>query len=80
MNVEWILKFIVSTFFSLETNYPHMFWTPCVTHCISLMLKDIEKLPIVDDINSRYGGDVLHLFSWLGFELGEKEDGHKRAF
>lgn len=31
----------------LEAKYPHMFWTPCAAHCISLMLKDIGKLPVV---------------------------------
>ncbi|KAL8487941.1 hypothetical protein ACS0TY_023829 [Phlomoides rotata] len=29
----------------LETKRPHLYWTPCVVHCIDLMLEDIGKLP-----------------------------------
>ncbi|KAL8542938.1 hypothetical protein ACS0TY_003710 [Phlomoides rotata] len=28
----------------LETKRPHLYWTPCVAHCIDLMLEDIGKL------------------------------------
>lgn len=27
----------------------HLYWTPCVAHCIDLMLEDIGKLPMVKD-------------------------------
>ncbi|RVW40354.1 hypothetical protein CK203_092457 [Vitis vinifera] len=29
----------------LELNCPHLYWTPCVAHCLDLMLEDIGKLP-----------------------------------
>ena len=31
-------------------RYPNLFWTPCATHCIDLMLEDIGKIPLVRDI------------------------------
>ncbi|CAI8608881.1 unnamed protein product [Vicia faba] len=29
---------------------PHVFWTPCVAHCIDLMLEDIGKIPKVQKV------------------------------
>ena len=29
----------------LEKKRPNFDWTPCVAHCIDLLLKDIRKLP-----------------------------------
>lgn len=29
----------------LMQRYDHLFWTPCVSHCLDLILKDIGKLP-----------------------------------
>ena len=29
----------------LEKKRPHLYWTPCVTHCLDLILEDIGKLP-----------------------------------
>ena len=37
----------------LEAKHPHMFWTPRAAHCISLMLKNIGKLPIVKVLLTR---------------------------
>eukprot|EP00253_Pinus_taeda_P032037 PITA_32037 len=34
----------------LMDRYPTLFWTPCVAHCIDLMLEDIGKIPFVKDI------------------------------
>jgi len=31
----------------LEEKRPHLYWTPCVAHCIDLMLENIEKLPLI---------------------------------
>ena len=31
----------------LEAKRPNIYWTPCTTHCIDLMLKDIGKIPRV---------------------------------
>jgi len=31
----------------LEEKMPHLYWTPCVAHCIDLMLEDIGKLPLI---------------------------------
>ncbi|KAH6557929.1 hypothetical protein KP509_1Z085900 [Ceratopteris richardii] len=28
----------------LEGEYPHIVWTPCATHCLDLLMEDIEKL------------------------------------
>ena len=29
----------------LEAKRPNMYWTPCATHCIDLILEDIGKIP-----------------------------------
>ncbi|XP_028084973.1 uncharacterized protein LOC114286086 [Camellia sinensis] len=29
----------------LEAKRPHLFWTPCIAHCLDLILEDIFKLP-----------------------------------
>ena len=29
----------------LELKRPHLYWTPCVAHCLDFMLEDIGKLP-----------------------------------
>ncbi|RVW73766.1 hypothetical protein CK203_057623 [Vitis vinifera] len=29
----------------LELKRPHLYWTPCVAHCLDLILEDIRKLP-----------------------------------
>eukprot|EP00253_Pinus_taeda_P014819 PITA_14819 len=34
----------------LSTKYPTIFWTPCATHCIDLMLEDIGKLEWMQDV------------------------------
>ncbi|KAH1077183.1 hypothetical protein GLYMA_19G102600v4 [Glycine max] len=31
----------------LEEKRKHIYWTPCVAHCIDLMLEDIGKLPLI---------------------------------
>jgi len=31
----------------LEDKRKHIYWTPCTTHCIDLMLEDIGKLPLI---------------------------------
>ncbi|KAH1214893.1 hypothetical protein GmHk_13G036158 [Glycine max] len=31
----------------LEDKRKHIYWTPCATHCIDLMLEDIGKLPLI---------------------------------
>jgi len=31
----------------LEVKRTHLYWTPCVAHCIDLMLEDIGKLPLI---------------------------------
>jgi hypothetical protein len=28
----------------LMKRIPHLFWTPCATHCLDLLLEDIEKI------------------------------------
>ena len=34
----------------LCAKYPTIFWTPCATHCIDLMLEDIGKLEWVQNV------------------------------
>ncbi|MCO5614513.1 hypothetical protein L7F22_068796 [Adiantum nelumboides] len=37
---------------NLEAEFPSIVWTPCASHCIDLLLKDIGELPWVKDILS----------------------------
>ncbi|KAL8161314.1 hypothetical protein V2J09_012803 [Rumex salicifolius] len=32
----------------LQAHYPHIYWTPCVAHCLDMILEDIGKLPDID--------------------------------
>jgi hypothetical protein len=34
----------------LMQRYPTLFWTPCVGHCIDLVLEDMGKIPYIKDI------------------------------
>ena len=34
----------------LMMRHPTLFWTPCVAHCINLMLEDMGKIPFIRDI------------------------------
>lgn len=31
----------------MEDKRPHLYWTPCLAHCIDLILEDICKLPLI---------------------------------
>lgn len=52
----------------LMEKYDHIYWTPCVAHCIDLILEDIGKLPSFKKIIYQarkittfiYGHSVLH--------------------
>jgi len=37
----------------LDEKRPSLYWTPCVAHCIDLMLEDIGKLPLIRKIIQR---------------------------
>lgn len=32
----------------VEQSYPHIFWTPCATHCLNLLLKDLVLIEWMD--------------------------------
>jgi len=34
----------------LMQRYSTLFWTPCVAHCIDLILEDMDKIPYIKDI------------------------------
>jgi hypothetical protein len=34
----------------LMLRYPTLFWTPCATHCIDLILEDMGKIAYIKDI------------------------------
>ncbi|XP_039122041.1 uncharacterized protein LOC120258657 [Dioscorea cayenensis subsp. rotundata] len=37
----------------LNDKYPSILWTPCVAHCLNLMLKDIAKIPHIETLAHR---------------------------
>lgn len=34
----------------LMAKRPHLYWIPCVTHCIDLMLEDIGEIPRIKNV------------------------------
>ncbi|XP_028125745.1 uncharacterized protein LOC114322598 [Camellia sinensis] len=42
----------------LEAKYEHLYWIPCVAHCLDLMLEDIFKIPRLKKIFER--GMAVH--------------------
>jgi len=52
----------------LMEKYNHLYWTPCVAHCIDLILEDIGKIPSLKKVIVQgrqitsyiYGHSVLH--------------------
>lgn len=52
----------------LMDKYPHLYWTPCVAHCIDLILEDIGKIPTFKKVITSgrqitsyiYGHSILH--------------------
>ena len=34
----------------LMERHPTLFWTPCVTHCIDLMLEDMGKIEFIKEV------------------------------
>lgn len=45
----------------LRLKYPHIFWTSCATHCIDLMLEDIGKISMVNNM-IRDAKSITNLF------------------
>jgi hypothetical protein len=37
----------------LMERHPTIFWTPCVAHCIDLMLEDVGKISFVKEVIDR---------------------------
>ena len=52
----------------LMERYASLYWTPCATHCIDLMLEDMEKPPwikeVIDSAQSvtKYIYTIIHMF------------------
>ena len=59
IGVEYIMQLITDNAFAykkarkkLEQKYGTLFWSPCITHCIDLMLENIANpkwFPLVDE-------------------------------
>nr|XP_009778323.1 PREDICTED: uncharacterized protein LOC104227719 [Nicotiana sylvestris] len=45
----------------METR-PHVYWTPCVAHCIDLMLEDIGKLKIHQETLKKAKDVVMFIY------------------
>ena len=50
-----------------ESKYRTIFWTPCVAHCIDLMLEDIDKAKWVNNIveHAKCITKYIYNHSWL---------------
>lgn len=47
-NINNISKYVVIDKFLME-RHPTLHWTPCTTHCIALMLENIDKFTFVKE-------------------------------
>ncbi|KAF1874119.1 hypothetical protein Lal_00041563 [Lupinus albus] len=47
----------------LEKEFPHLFWSPCATHCVNLMFQDIGKLLEVTDTVSHAANITKYLYN-----------------
>ncbi|KAF1868189.1 hypothetical protein Lal_00018708 [Lupinus albus] len=47
----------------LEKEFPHLFWSPCVAHCVNLMFQDIGKLLEVTDTLSHAANITKYLYN-----------------
>ncbi|KAF1860234.1 hypothetical protein Lal_00037572 [Lupinus albus] len=47
----------------LEKEFPHLFWSPCATHCVNLMFQDIGKLLEVTDTISHAANITKYLYN-----------------
>ncbi|XP_016177856.1 uncharacterized protein LOC107620162 [Arachis ipaensis] len=47
----------------LETEFPKLYWSPCVAHCINLMLQDIEKLNEVSETVSHASKITKYIYN-----------------
>ena len=59
----------------LEEKYKTIFWTPCVAHCIDLMLDDICKQEWIKNIGRHTKSITKYIYnhSWpMGIELDEE--------
>ena len=51
----------------LMTKRKQLFWTPCATHCLDLILTDIGDLPIDNDIMSKARKITIYIYGhpWI---------------
>jgi len=55
----------------LNDKYPFIFWSSCATHCLNLILSDIGKMDLVNDLASRaslvtkFVYNHAYLLAWL---------------
>ncbi|XLU41322.1 hypothetical protein S245_036136, partial [Arachis hypogaea] len=53
----------------IHEKYPNIFWSPCATHCINLILKDIASLPHIADLASRASKVTVFVYNHMIFLL-----------
>ena len=60
-------------------KHPTLFWTPCATHCIDLILEDVRKIHFIKDvINSarsitKFIYNYAYVLSLMKQFIGDKE-------
>ncbi|XP_039128985.1 uncharacterized protein LOC120265161 [Dioscorea cayenensis subsp. rotundata] len=47
----------------LNEKYPNIMWTPCATHCLNLMLKDIAKMPHIENLAQRASSNTVFVYN-----------------
>jgi hypothetical protein len=49
----------------LMERYPSLYWSPCVAHCIDLMLEDIGKLPWIKEIIDSSQSVTIYIYIYI---------------
>jgi hypothetical protein len=53
----------------LMERYPSLYWSPCVAHCIDLMLEDMGKLPWIKEIIDSTRSVTIYIYIYHTFVL-----------
>ncbi|XP_054806223.1 uncharacterized protein LOC129308872 [Prosopis cineraria] len=63
----------------IREKYNYIYWSPCVAHCLNLILKDIASMPHVADLITKASKITVFVYNHVAFfhGLGEEMAGQK---
>ncbi|XP_054791275.1 uncharacterized protein LOC129296901 [Prosopis cineraria] len=51
----------------IREKYNHIYWSPCVAHCLNLILKDIASMPHVADLATKASKIIVFVYNHMAF-------------